>query len=170
MEKPYFLGEDVEIWCRYCRLNLYAAVSSLTDDRQPAKVQCRTCRHFQDYKPPIPDEVRREKLIAKAMKLAGRRTGGGVPKAEKKPAAPAGGALSPEAVARRMWDEATKDAHPLKTKVYDPHRRYGERDLIADKANGLGVVNAVHDEDDTISVLFRDGFKSLPHNRPREDE
>ena len=44
------LGDVIEIRCRFCRLNLDANVSALGPDGGIVKVQCRTCRHFQDRK------------------------------------------------------------------------------------------------------------------------
>jgi hypothetical protein len=160
------LGDVVEIRCRYCRLNLDANVSSLGPDGAIAKVQCRTCRHFQDFKAPVPVEEQRAKLIRKAMKLAEKHTqgAGGTHHA---PATRTTGSLSAEAVARALWQEATKDANPMRSKPYDPHRSYLLDDLIAHKTLGLGVVREV--SDDGLLILFRDGFQRLPHEVPREE-
>jgi hypothetical protein len=167
-EKTAALGDPIEIWCRYCRLNLDANVSAIKDGAI-AKVQCRTCRHFQDYRPPVPASEQRQKLIRKAMKLAERR-GGGPSRSAPARHAPAAESLSPEAVARAMWEEATKDADALRAKVYDTHRKYAEGDVILHKAHGMGVVREVRDEDSTILALFREGVQRLEHDRSVEDE
>ncbi len=161
------LGDVIEVWCRYCKLNLDANVSALAPDGGIAKVQCRTCRHFQDHKEPVPDSVRREKLVKKVLALAERR-GARPPGALSRPTTHE--PLSAEAVARAMWEEATKDASPMKIKTYDEHRRYAPQDMVAHKAFGLGVVHEVRDEDDTLLVLFRDGYQRIEHNRPRDEE
>jgi len=163
-DRAWALGDHIDIWCRYCRLNLNGVVAAIVDGKV-VKVQCRTCRHFQDYKEPVPDSVRREKLLKRAMRIAQQRNHG--PSRVEREAA-SRQSLSPEAVAQRMWQEATRDAHPLKTKVYDEHRRFAVGDLVSDKALGLGVVQEA--EDESVTILFRDGFHKLPHNRQREEE
>ncbi len=159
------LGDVIEIRCRFCRLNLDANVSALGPDGGIVKVQCRTCRHFQDFKAPRPIEDQRAALIRKVMKIAERHTQGTSNRST--PAATTTGSLSAEAVAKALWDEATKDANPLKSKIYDPHRAFGVDDLIHHKGRGLGVVREA--DDVSILVLFREGFVRLPHDEPRDE-
>jgi hypothetical protein len=163
------LGQDIEIHCRYCRLNLDGVVAALGPDGGLLKVQCRTCRHFQDYKAPTDPAEKRAKLVAKAMRIAERHTAGqGGTKASAKKAAPAAADLSPEAVLRKLWEDATKDASPLRMKVYDRHRMYKVDDLLAHKAHGLGQVREVSDGE--MVVLFREGFVRLEMDQPREED
>lgn len=159
------LGDVIEIRCRFCRLNLDANVSALGPDGAIVKVQCRTCRHFQDFKAPKPVEDQRAALIKKVMKIAERHTQGS---SDRKTSSSATASLTPEAVAKALWDEATKDANPLKSKIYDKHRSFGVDDLIHHKGMGLGVVREA--DDVSVLVLFREGFVRLPHDQPREDE
>lgn len=159
------LGDVIEIRCRFCRLNLDANVSALAPDGSIAKVQCRTCRHFQDFKAPVPVEDQRAALIKKAMKIAERHTRG---TGDRTPTnAKTTGSLSAEAVAKALWDEATKDANPLKSKIYDEHRTFQVDDLVTHRKMGLGVVRET--DDTSILVLFREGFQRLPHDVPREE-
>ncbi len=158
------LGDVIEIRCRFCRLNLDANVSALAPDGTIAKVQCRTCRHFQDYKAPVPVEDQRAALIRKAMKIAEKHTRGAT---ERAPAPKSTGTLSAEAVAKALWEEATKDANPLKSKIYDVHRSFAVDDLITHRQMGLGVVREADDQ--AILVLFREGFQRLPHDQPRDE-
>jgi len=157
------LGDVIEIRCRFCRLNLDANVSALGPDGAIVKVQCRTCRHFQDFKAPKPIEDQRAALIRKVMKIAERHTQG---TADRKTSTTTG-SLSAEAVAKALWDEATRDANPLKSKIYDPHRAFVVDDLIHHRGMGLGVVREA--DDVSILVLFREGFVRLPHDVPRDD-
>lgn len=154
------LGDLIEIWCRYCRLNLDGVVAALKDG-EVVKVQCRTCRHFQDYKPPVPMEQQRQKLLRKAMRIAERHGKGPArmePEKEEN--------LSQEAVIRTLWEEATKDASSLRASVYEEYKAFKEKDVILHKAFGMGVVQEA--TEDAILVLFREGFQRLPHKRPRE--
>lgn len=156
----YALGDPIDIYCRYCKLNLNGVVSAVVNDRV-VKVQCRTCRLFQDYKPPIDERVQRQKSIRKVLRLRERKEGGHA----KTDDAPQN--LDQASVARRLWDEATKDVNPLKSRVYNPALTFHKEDLISHPDWGLGVV--AEEEEHRILVLFRDGFKSLEHNRPRPD-
>ena len=160
------LGDVIEIRCRFCRLNLDANVSALGPEGGIVKVQCRTCRHFQDFKAPVPVEEQRAILIRKAMKIAERHTQG--TSGRRMQPASSTGSLSAEAVAHALWDEATKDANPLKSKIYDQYRTFLLDDLVTMKGVGLGVVREV--DEGTVLVLFREGFKRIPHSQPREDD
>ena len=71
------------------------------------------------------------------------------------------------AVLLSMWHEATKDAHPLKTKIYDQHRMYKVDDLISHKAFGLGKVQET--TEDSMVVLFRHGFENLDIGVDKEE-
>ena len=127
-----------------------------------AKVKCRTCGHFQDYKPPKPVADRRARLVKKAMRLAEQRTGSAPQVGDD--ASRRAPDLSPAQVLRRMWDEATQDVHPLKVAVYSPNKTFKERDIMTHSKFGMGVVQEVVDGE--VVVLFREGFERLEHGRP----
>ena len=179
-ERPndYRLGADVEVYCRYCRLNLDGVISALDSEGNIAKVKCGTCGHFQDFKPPVDMEEKHRKLVAKAMRIAERHTRG--PDAARGSSVRSGKAshglgsnssevaLTQEAVMRRLWEEATADVSPMKARVYDKFRSYHKDDVISHKAHGLGVV-VRDDVEGSMTVLFRDSVLELEHNAPRED-
>lgn len=164
--KPPALGDIVEIHCRYCRLNLNGSVAALNPDGSIAKVQCRTCRDFQDFRPPIPPEETRARQLKRVMRIAQQRTGTAPKKGER--GAPQRKEESPEAVIRALWEEATRNAQAWKARPYDPHRSYQVEDLLAHKTHGLGVVR--EEGEGSILVLFREGLVRLPHELPREEE
>jgi 8-oxo-dGTP pyrophosphatase MutT (NUDIX family) len=129
--------------------------------------------HFQDFKPPIDMEEKHRKLVAKAMKIAEKHTRGpqaAEARAKKDAAAVKAAAsdLRPEAVMRRLWEEATADVSPMKMKMYDKHRSYKKDDVISHKAHGLGVV-VRDDVEFTVTVLFRDQVVELDCDLPREE-
>lgn len=163
--RRYELGDPIDIYCRYCRLNLNGVVSAIVNNR-PVKVQCRTCRHFQDYRPPVNEALARQKALNKVFRMRDRRA----PVQASRPRFESASAenLDQSAVARRLWDEATKDANPLKSRVYNPRLTFHKDDLITHPVHGLGVVSATGDNH--VLVLFREGFKRLEHNRLAEDE
>ncbi len=176
--RKYELGDPIDIYCRYCRLNLNGVVSAIVNNR-PVKVQCRTCRMFQDYRQPVNEALLRRKMLEKVLRMRERRTSAssGQPTPSTPPPTasrprpaqpPPHESLDQSAVARRLWDEATKDVNPLKSRVYDPHKTFTKDDLISHPVLGLGVVSATTDSD--ILVLFREGFKRLEHNQPSLDD
>lgn len=159
------LGDDIDIYCRWCRLNTNGVVSALDDRGGLAKVQCRTCKNFLPFKPPKDPGEEKRKMMEKAIRIRDRRTSSGSGKAPKKDEADS---LSAEAVARRMWDEATRDANPLKSKIYRPTLSLENEDLVTHPKHGLGVVSEVGD--DSVLVLFREGIQRLEHNQEADTQ
>jgi len=153
----FSLGEDIDIHCRYCRLNTNGVVSAMDDTGDIAKVQCRTCRNFQKFKPPVDDSVRKKRLMNKALRMRDKRTSSSPGKSGS--GGKGGKELSPEAVARRLWEEATEDANPLKSKIYTPGIQLNVDDTITHREHGLGVVKEVSGK--RALVLFREGVKEL---------
>lgn len=159
----YRLGDHIDIYCRYCRLNLNGAVAGVVKGKV-VKVQCKTCLNIQDYRPPLSPKEMRAKAVKRALSMRDRRVGGhqGLIQENSAPN------LSQEAVARSMWEEATRDANPLKSILYDETKGFSLKDIVTHPDYGLGVVMEVWHRE--IVVLFREGLKRLPHNRRREDE
>jgi hypothetical protein len=157
----YQLGDFIDIYCRFCKLNLTGVVSAIVNG-EVVKVQCRTCKNFQDYKPTVDEEEKKRKALRRVLK---RRDS----KSEVERAAPLLQAenLSQEAVVRRLWEEAIKDTNPLKTPIYSPNHIYSKDDIITHPDYGLGVVGEVGT--DFVFALFRDGYKRLEHNRQKEE-
>jgi len=167
--RKYELGDPIDIHCEYCKLNLNGVVSAVVRNR-PVKVQCRTCRNFQDYHPPLNEALERQRLLKRLLAKRDRHASPAPskPRRTQQSGSSPDTALDQSAVARRIWDMATKDANPLKSRVYDPHLTFHKDDLISHPQLGLGVVST--EGDDSVVVLFREGFKRLEHNRPREEE
>lgn len=167
------LGAYIDIYCRYCRLNLDGVVSALNEDGTIAKVKCVTCGHFQNPKAPVDPGDAHRKLVAKAMRIAEKHTRGpqaaeARAKADAAADKAAAGDLRPEAVMRRLWEEATANVSPMKMKVYDKFRTYRKDDVITHKVHGLGVI-VRDDVEGTMTVLFRDAVHELERDAPRED-
>ncbi|MBL6975743.1 MAG: hypothetical protein ISR64_08445 [Deltaproteobacteria bacterium] len=159
-EVKYTLGDDIEIYCRWCRLNTNGVVSALDQAGALAKVQCRTCRNFLPFKPPRDAGAEKQKLMDKALRMRDRRTSSGSGKSTKQAQDTS---LSAEAVARRMWDEATREVNPLKSKIYRPTLTLEMEDIVTHPKHGLGVVSEVGD--DYVLALFREGIQRLDHNQ-----
>jgi len=65
---------------------------------------------------------------------------------------------SPE---RKLWDEATSGITSIHGRPFDPERKYGEQDIVLHKKLGLGIVQDVAEDGNSMSVLFRDGVENL---------
>lgn len=156
------LGDTIEIYCRYCRLNLNGIVSAIVDGKV-VKVKCKTCGHFQDYQPPKDLKKLKEKALKRLMKQKAKR-----PHPSQVGAEPSQ-ALSQASALRKLWEQETADADFRNTKVYDPHRSYRVGDFIAHKHFGLGKVMEIV-SDTTMRVLFRTSIEELEHGVPKDDE
>ena len=155
------LGDTVEIYCRYCKLNLNGIVSAVVDGRI-VKVKCKTCGHFQDYHPPKDMKKEKEKALKRLMKQKAKKKHPAAPKEERQEQ------ISQTAALRKIWEEETADADFRNTKVYDPHRTYHEGDFIAHKHFGLGKVMEVLDSN-KIRVLFRNSIEIVEQGRPKDE-
>jgi len=161
MAHIYQLGDFIDIYCRFCKLNLTGVVSAIVNGNV-VKVQCRTCKNFQDYKPPIDEEEKKRKALKRVLKRRESKSQGNKAAAQTKIED-----LSQEAMIRRLWEEAVKDTNPLKTPIYSPYHTYSKDEIITHPDYGLGVVGEVGT--DFVFALFRDGYKRLEHNRPKEE-
>jgi hypothetical protein len=176
------LGDILEAYCPACRLNLDASVAALHADGAVAKVQCRTCGNFHEFKAPVPDDVRRERGVQRAMNMRRKRTyvpdatikrGGKVvvqmgnrpPDSLKSTVAPAA-TVSPEA--RSEWEKVTAGVGSTQASLYREQRKYRAGDYLIHKKHGFGYVKEVREIDgaEWAVVIFRDLTETLPTGRP----
>ncbi|NOZ00947.1 MAG: hypothetical protein GXP54_03550 [Deltaproteobacteria bacterium] len=73
----FALGDEIDIYCRWCRLNMNGVVSALDEKGDVAKVQCRTCRNFLPFKPPKDMAAEKRRLLDKALKMREGQEGRG---------------------------------------------------------------------------------------------
>jgi len=154
------LGDKLDIYCRYCRKNLNGVVSALQDGKI-AKVRCRTCGHFQVYKPQKDMKKAKQRAMKRLMNSYNKKHV--TEENQEKDLA-----LNQDAAIWQLWDQETETANIRNTKVYDIHRTYKVNDFISDKALGLGKVMEINDN--LMKVLFRDGIEDIEHARPKDDD
>lgn len=157
------LGDTIEIYCKYCRRNLNGVIASIVDGKV-AKVRCRTCGHFQDYKPPKDMAKEKERAMRRLMRSYNRKQAA-QNRAEQQEAAKT---PDQDTALRQLWEQETRDANFRNTKVYDVHRSYELGDFIGHKALGLGkVMEIVNDR--KMKVLFRDRIEIISQAEPLDE-
>jgi hypothetical protein len=155
------LGDFIDIYCRFCKTNVTGVVSAIVNG-QVVKVQCRSCKNFQDYKPPVDLQEKKMKALRRVLKKREAKAGSESSAPQTKTED-----LSQEAMIRRLWEEAIKDINPLMTPIYSPYKVYSKDDIITHPDYGLGVVGEVGT--DFFFALFRDGYKRLEHNKQKDE-
>jgi len=153
------LGDELDIYCRYCKKNLHGVVTALVEG-EIAKVKCRTCGHFQVYKPPKDMKKAKQRALKRLMKSYDKKQAAvDVPKESA--------SMGQDAAIRALWDKETESADFRNTKVYEVYRTYAVNDFIAHKSLGLGKV--MEATENSLKVLFRDRIEDVEQARPRDE-
>jgi hypothetical protein len=165
-ETPKFkLGDDIDAYCKRCRLNLNASVTALNNG-EVVQVFCRTCFTTQPYKPPVNVAEKRKKALERVLRMRDKKI-----KGEQK-SAPENPDDSPvKEIPKKpenMWDEMMKDFDFRKGKPYDASRNYQMKDFLLHKIHGVGIVVNLVDEK-TIQVLFKNSLQNLPQSIRQEN-
>jgi len=142
------IGEIVDIFCGKCRLNLDGSVTALGKGNQVVQVTCRTCDEVQKFRPPMPDEEQRQRLLKKAFAIRDRRRQQAASNQEDM-----GRAYSTSDVMAR-WREATEGADS-RAPIYRDTEVYDVGDFLIHNRHGLGVVQEVLHGGAAL-VLFRE--------------
>lgn len=151
MEKPaprkgLTAGGEIDAWCTRCRLDLGHRIVALVDDR-PKRVVCMTCGSEHNYRAPKSRE----------RASAGRR--------EAAPRKARGGAKPKASAARAEWEARVNGQALAAFTRYSMTQSYRVDQLIVHKKFGEGYVAAIPDSD-KVTIVFRDGEKTLAQNRP----
>jgi hypothetical protein len=145
------VGGDVDAFCGRCGLDLAHTVVAIHLGK-PVKTKCNTCGAFHGYKPP-----------------KGATTPFQIPPAPAKRAAKAGdGAPRPRAAKggwQRQWEEQMAQATATPLVAYRPSGDFVQGTTMQHPRFGAGVVQKVIDPG-KVSVLFKDGLRTLIMNRP----
>jgi hypothetical protein len=141
------VGDEVDFYCRRCRLNLYGNVASIVDG-QVKTVTCRTCRGTQPYAREKTEEEIRAGQLKRAFQLRDRRHQQFAEMAASRKTAASGTEVT------RRWREATEDVDARYAPRYDPRSSYEVEDLVIHPQHGLGVVTQVVHENAFVA-LFR---------------
>ena len=142
------IGEIVEAYCGTCRLNLDTSATALDRGGRVVQVTCRTCGNVQKFRPPMPDEEKRERLLRKVFAIRDKR---GQQAAENQTEMRKAHSTS-DIMAR--WRKAARDAD-ARAPIYRETEVYEVGDAFIHNRHGLGVVQAVLHENAAL-VLFRE--------------
>jgi len=142
------IGEIVEVYCGTCRLNLDASATALDSGGRVVQVTCRTCGNVQKFRPPMPDEEKRERLLRKVFAIRDKR---GQQTAENQSEMRKVHSTS-DIMAR--WRKAAKDAD-ARAPIYRDTEVYEVGDAFIHNRHGLGVVQEILNENAAM-VLFRE--------------
>lgn len=153
--KSLSAGSEIDAWCTKCRMDLGHRIVALVAG-VPKRVICQTCGGEHAYHAP-------RTLPAKAGVFI--RRNGAAPAAEKR-AQPAG----VRAAQRARVEQERYDAWAERTlgRTVDAFKRYSmeltlaQGELVLHPKFGEGYVDSVR-EDGKVSVMFRDGARTLAH-------
>jgi len=162
MSQVYSVGDEIDFYCKKCRLNLNGNVA-VVEESKPVTVTCRTCRFTQSFVPEKSAEDLRAAQLRKAFRIRDRRRQQYAP-TETSRTAPAGGA---EVTTR--WRTATEDLDARYAPRYDRHASYEEGKALIHREHGLGVIQQVLHEN-AVLVLFRKVECPLEMNAEREED
>jgi hypothetical protein len=160
-EKLWKVGDEIDFYCKRCKLNLHGNVSSLAAG-QPKAVTCRTCRFTVPFARERTEEEFRAQQLKKAFRLRDKRVQQYVDMAESRTNAASGTDVT------RRWRDATDDVDSRSTNRYDRHRSYEVDDLLIHSEHGLGIVTSVLHENGCVA-LFRKVEVPLEMNAEREE-
>lgn len=136
-------GEEVDAWCTKCRMDLLHRVVAAVAG-QPKRVECKTCHSQHNYRAP-----------------KGNGAAASKPKKADKPRTPRARASSQGS---SSWVQLVGGKDSSKFTPYSTTTRFATDQLVHHKKFGDGCVVSVLD-DQKITVLFREGEKTLIHNR-----
>lgn len=157
-KRNYLVGDEVEFFCKKCRLNLYGNVASILEG-EVETVTCRTCRFTHPYVAEKSEAELRASVLKRAFAARDRR--------QKRMTSqqPAGRQEMTGGDVTQRWREATEDVDSRYALPYDRYKNYEQDDILIDKQNGLGMVSQVLHEH-AILVLFRKVEVPLEMNAP----
>jgi hypothetical protein len=150
--KPLSAGSEIDAWCTKCRMDLGHRIVAMVGP-VPKRVICQTCGGEHAYRAPRSE--------ASASPLV-RRNGAAAP-ASKRPA----GVRAAQKARDEEQRYGTWAQHTLGKTVdaftrYSMDQRLALGQLVLHPKFGEGYVEVVH-EDGKVSVMFRDGRRTLAH-------
>lgn len=143
------VGTEIDSWCTSCRLDLGHRIVAMVGSA-PKRVVCLTCGKTHNYRRPQSAEP--EKAKEKKPRATSART-----------RAPARGAEARRLETENRWQEQM-DATAGALVDYGIDKSFSEGDRLAHSKFGPGVVQSIMGPQ-KMSVLFRDGEKTLAHSR-----
>ena len=157
--KPLSAGGEIDAWCTRCRMDLGHRIVALVAG-VPKRVVCQTCGGEHAYRAPRDEKAKPGVFI---------RRGSAAPPSEKR-AQPAGVRAAQRARVEQerydAWAERTLGRTVDAFKRYSMEQTLAPGELVLHPKFGEGYVDVVR-EDGKVSVMFRDGARTLAHRAAR---
>jgi len=157
----YEVGDEIDLFCKKCRLNLHGNVAALHDG-QVKTVTCRTCRTTQPFSRERTDSEVRAGVLKRAFAARDRR------QKRMTSEVPTTDTMTGSDVTKR-WRETTEDVDARYASRYSRFKVYESDEVLIHREHGLGVVTEVL-HDNAILVLFRKVETPLEMNAEPEEE
>ena len=131
------VGDPIKARCTKCRKNRDHFIVSISDE-EPDSVQCKTCEHQHQYKPPIILKTPAEKVAIAAKEAKRRQT----------------------AAEHKEWDALQPRMDSVKAQTYSMTATYKVNALIKHPVFGIGQVQRVLGSQ-KVEILFEDGKRTM---------
>jgi hypothetical protein len=159
--KALTAGSEIDAWCTKCKMVLGHRIVALVGP-QPARVICMTCNSEHNYKKTQP--------AAKSMGLLKRTRDGSVTEVGRGKTASRGPKSTqprPTTAKARTsdWEDRVLGKPVAAFTRYSMTRNLTTGELISHPKFGDGYVACVI-EGNKVSVVFRDGVRTLAHAQP----
>ena len=138
--KPLAAGSEIDAYCTKCRMDLGHRIVALVAGK-PKRVVCMTCNSEHAYHPPKAGSVARPATARPSSP----------PKSRQKPGASV-----------NEWEQRVAGQGAAAFIRFSMHRTYRRGDLVLHGKFGEGYVADVL-EDGKVSIMFRDGPRTLAH-------
>lgn len=157
--KPLVAGSEIDAWCTRCKLVLGHRIVAMIG-KKPVRVECQTCGSVHNYKATAPNSgtvapvVRNRDGTLSPVRMANA------------PAARAAAKLTSARTGARTSEWETRIAGQPVTAFsrYSMSKTYTPGELVHHPKFGDGFV-AVVLEGGKVSVVFKDGAKTLAHSQ-----
>jgi uncharacterized Zn finger protein (UPF0148 family) len=148
-EKVISVGDEIDSYCRTCKLVLAHQVVALVDGKVE-KVICKTCGKRHKYRPNPPKSRARKTGTASKKETTTTRKKTTRTRKTKDPAA--------------RWEEVLAEKNVSHAKMYSMDGLFDQDDVIKHKKFGYGLVTEIRAER-KMEVLFKEGTKLLVWGR-----
>ena len=153
------VGSDVLSQCGTCKQSTWHVVFAM-DGEDIARVQCKICMNYHKYRP-----AKTDKASAASKKPTGKSSSPKNKSTTRSTSRSTTKRTTKTAVANpeEIWEEAMKGHDFANARRYRIDEVFEKDNIIDHKKFGLGLVTEVMPT--KIAVVFRDGQKTMVHNR-----
>ena len=156
--KPLVAGNEIDAWCTRCKLMLGHRIVAMIG-KKPVRVECQTCGSVHNYKAAAPGN-------ASVTPVIRNRDGTISPVRMLNAPTPRAASRTTRTGARTSEWEVRIAGQPVTAfSRYSMSKTYNAGELIHHPKFGDGFVATVL-EGGKISIVFKDGARTLAHGQP----